>query len=191
MKRPALASFWRITILIVGLFIVVIIIFEFIASMQPTRQLLECYTEEVKTMSLQEVADLFHEPLVELIWLPDFVEVTPQVVTQAGYESCWLDIYYWDESVVPPLSYVSIHFYNYGGFQPTKTPPSCSLLFTPSATLGTECRLEVDGSVDGIDLTLTVSLKLNSQFSREDAIQILESVKVINPSELKPNAQTN
>lgn len=147
----------------------------------------ECYTEQVKTMTIQEVSNLFGKSLVELTWFPEGRNFTPQVTTYSSIRDCSIIIDYSDLTSVLNAKPISISVYNFGAIQPTKLPPQCSLNFTPTAILYTHCSAEVDGS----DLTVRVNLTLGPEFTREDAIRILESIKVVEPKELNPNAKTN
>lgn len=187
MKRRVFESFWGITVLVVALFIVAIFIFEFIISRRPFRETIECYTEQVETMTLQEAANLFGHPMVELTWFPTGINTVPQVSSHASWTECAISIAYRNSDPNSQSKLIRLDINSVTSIQPTKSVSYCSQRFTASATLDTDCRLEIDGA----NTTLSVYIDLGADYSREDSIRILEGIKVIEPNELKPNAQTN
>ncbi len=170
-----------------GVILAVVIILG-ILSYRPTEQkTLDCYTNQVKSMSVQQVSDLFNRQLVELTWLPDNLNLMPILTTYTTYytnapdlSKCSVNLGY-VESSTSQKQKVSITFSQTSPIQLTKVPARCSLNFSPTAILNTSCWIDVDGR----NSTLSIYVDLDSDFSREDTLGIIKGIRIVEPT-IKP-----
>jgi hypothetical protein len=166
--------------------IAVVLVIGFLSRPTPQKTL-ECYTNQVKSMTIQQVSDLFNRPLVELSWLPDNMKLVPILTTYPSYNSlypdhseCYIALDY-VESASPQKQKVSITLSQISPIQSTKEPASCSLNFSLSSTINTSCSIDIDGH----NSTLSIYVRLDADFSREDTLGILKGIRIIEPT-IKP-----
>lgn len=159
----------------------------------PKKPEIECYESQAQTMSVQSVADLLNIPLVELAWIPDYINTVPQVTTRSGFSARSVTINYVDQGSPAQGRFINLSISHIGAIQLTKMPPICSWKFTPTDPIGTDCRIDVDSTNN----TLWVNIDLSSEFSPEDAIRVLEGIRIVepysvtNPSTATPSPTNN
>jgi hypothetical protein len=162
---------------------VVIIGFFILFSRTQFQPKIECYSGQTQRMTVQEVATLLKTPLVELTWLPQNQKIIPEIkalpFSDARSSFCIVNISYPKSGTSSQDDLVFLSLSPLGTIQPTKIPTRCSLQFSPDGPLGTDCSVEVDG----MHSTLRVSLKLSEDFSPEDALKIIDGIRVVEPQE--------
>jgi hypothetical protein len=169
--------------------VIAIAIIGFIAlKLRPKPQPeLECYTDQTRTMTIQEVATLLDTPLVELNWLPQDLKITPVVSSSPTYAIGYPEYSRCDVTIEYPrpgttsrdnLIYIGI-IHPYEAIQSTKTPPRCSWQFSPNGPLGTNCSIDIDGSKS----TISISFSMSDDLPPEDALKILDGMRVVEPQE--------
>lgn len=164
---------------------VVIIGFFILFSRSQFQPKIECYSGQTQKMTVQEVATLLKTPLVELTWLPQNQKIVPEIKalpfsysdTKSGF--CIVNISYPKSGASSQDNLVFLSLSSLGTIQPTKTPTLCSWQFSPDGPLGTDCSV----AVDGMQSTLRVSLNLNEEISPEDALKIIDGMRVVEPQE--------
>ncbi len=148
---------------------------------------IECYVGQTQSMTVQEVANLLKTPLVELTWLPQNLKITPVVSSSPSYFIGHPEFAHCDVTIEYPkpgstvrgnLVFIGI-IDPYETIQPTKTAPRCSWQFSPSGPLGTDCSTEIDG----LKSTLRISFSLSEDLPPEDALKILDGIRVVEPQE--------
>jgi len=160
-------------VLAIGFFILIL------SQQSPPEPEIECYEEEVQTMTIQEAANLLDIPLVELTWLPDELDIQPQITTtDNGFRRCWITIDYPPSDSSTQRYLVSITLSSAGGLVSTKTPTRCSWHFTPSGPTGTDCTVELDSKTETLDINYSIS----PEYPPEIALRILESFQIVEPS---------
>jgi hypothetical protein len=138
-------------------------------------------------MTIQEDASLLDTPLVELTWLPQNLKITPIVSSSPLYFVGYPELSHCDVSIEYPrpgaasqdnLVFIGI-IDPYQSIQATKTAPRCSWQFSPSGPLGTDCSTEIDG----LKSTLRIRFSMSDDLPPEDALKILEGMRVVEPQE--------
>ncbi len=160
--------------------VVILIIIVVVVLIPNQRPDIECYEEEVATMTIQQVSDLLDVSLVELTWLPDNLTSTPKITTRPSryHPECNITIDYPNPngSSLPDL--VSIYSNALGSIEPTKMPADCSWNFTMSGPTGSDCYLDIDG----VATTIRLRMYISPEFSPETILQILDGINVIEPN---------
>jgi hypothetical protein len=143
---------------------------------------IECYIGQTQKMTVQEVANLLGIPLVELTWFPNNLNISPVITTTPSYSyhpHCRVEIDYPKPNSTQFDYVVSLYIDQLGSIQLTKAPTSCSYHFDPNGPINTDCSIEVDGS----ESTLRISFRLSSGVNPEDALKILDGIRVVEPQE--------
>ena len=143
---------------------------------------LECHEEQVKTMTIQQVSNLFDVSLVELTWLPTDLQTDPRITTHPsfnynypGLSQCEIVIEY--PHPVSRASLVSIRSNSLGYIEETRMPANCSWNFTTSGPTGSDCSLELDG----IATTLRLYVSISPLLDPDTILRILDGMVVVEP----------
>lgn len=145
---------------------------------------IECYTEMVQTMTVQEVSDLLDMTLIEVTWLPDDLQVSPQITTYPsgvnGHRYCSVTIRYF-HAEEPPGNSVSIQSREVPGISetPNPYPLSCSWNFTDTGPTGSNCDVERYST----DSTLDVQIYTSPGLSPDEILQVLDGLVIVEPRE--------
>lgn len=161
---------------------VILIALIFILNIRPVQPELECYEDQVSTMTIQQVSNLFNENLIEVAWLPENVQSKPIVTTDSFYSysnpRCYINIKY-PHPNMPSKSLLRIHSDDSGSIQLTKMPVDCSWNFTTNLNpTGSRCSFHIDA----VTSTLRVNIDIHSDFTPEQILQILDNIRIVEPN---------
>jgi hypothetical protein len=153
-----------------------------LASLPKSQPEIECYVGQTQSMTVQEVANLLKIPLVDLTWLPNNLTVSSVITTTPYYSNspyCQVEIDYPNSNSAKTDAIIYLYIYQSGSIEPTKMPTSCSYHFDPNGPINTDCSIEVDGA----NSTLRVNFRLGPVIAPEDALKILDGMRVVEPQE--------
>ena len=171
----------RATLIISGVFLLLIAfgIALFGVSQPPQLPQPECHEEQVQMMNVQQVANLFSEPLIELTWLPQDIQARASVSTYAGFSSCQISVVYHEvDRPSHTNGLVTLRIQSMNVIELTKMPENCQWGFDYSGPTGSNCYL----SVDSANKTLRLRIDFDDVFDPETILQIIDGIRVVEPS---------